>query len=101
MVSTYKLLAEEIDCNSAQAVGQALCNNPFAPKVPCHRVISSKLQLHGFHGKTNDEALVQKRKMLEDEGVRFDDQGRVQPDFVFKFSDRQNEKKDTHDESTF
>jgi methylated-DNA-[protein]-cysteine S-methyltransferase len=85
-VSTYKLLAEEIDCHSSQAVGQALRHNPFAPRVPCHRVVSSNLKLHGFSGKTDGASLNRKRKMLEEEGVTFDEQGRVQPECVYKFS---------------
>ena len=33
-VTTYGLLAKELNCGSAQAVGQALERNPFAPEVP-------------------------------------------------------------------
>mmetsp|Transcript_64387 Transcript_64387/g.152323 ORF Transcript_64387/g.152323 Transcript_64387/m.152323 type:complete len:102 (+) Transcript_64387:186-491(+) len=52
-----------------QAVGQALRRNPFAPVVPCHRVVSSDLALHGFSGSTDCAQLDRKRKLLEDEGV--------------------------------
>ncbi len=39
---TYKELAKKIGSPKAvRAVGSALRNNPFAPKVPCHRVVSS------------------------------------------------------------
>ena len=38
-VVTYQSLAHHLRCRSAQAVGQALKRNPFAPQVPCHRVI--------------------------------------------------------------
>ena len=30
---------------------QALRRNPFAPKVPCHRVIAASLELGGFSGQ--------------------------------------------------
>lgn len=33
---------------AARAVGSALGKNPFAPTVPCHRVISSDGSLGGF-----------------------------------------------------
>ncbi len=49
-VSTYKIVAARLHCGSCQAVGQALRRNPFAPKVPCHRVIASDLTLGGFAG---------------------------------------------------
>ena len=44
---TYGELARRIGCRSAQAVGQALRRNPFAPDVPCHRVISADGSLGG------------------------------------------------------
>jgi len=48
-----------------RAVGNALHNNPYAPQVPCHRVVGSDGKLTGFaHG------LDAKRRMLEDEGVK-------------------------------
>jgi methylated-DNA-[protein]-cysteine S-methyltransferase len=40
-VTTYKELGAVIDCKSSQAIGQALKRNPFAPAVPCHRVVST------------------------------------------------------------
>lgn len=33
-------------------VGGALKRNPFAPKVPCHRVIQSDYKIGGFLGYT-------------------------------------------------
>jgi len=45
---TYGELARRIGCRSAQAIGQALHRNPFAPDVPCHRVISSDGNLGGY-----------------------------------------------------
>ncbi|MGB2401813.1 MAG: MGMT family protein [Akkermansiaceae bacterium] len=38
-VVTYTILADLLNCRSAQAIGQALKRNPSAPTVPCHRVI--------------------------------------------------------------
>lgn len=64
---TYKQLGERIGCNSAQAIGQALKRNPFAPDVPCHRVIASDGSLGGFHGQREGEMIERKRALLEEE----------------------------------
>ncbi len=71
-VVTYAMLGKMIDCKCAQAIGQALKNNPYAPDVPCHRVIKSDLTIGGFHGKTSGKYIQQKLKLLTDEGVFFD-----------------------------
>lgn len=71
MVTTYKLLADEIGCGSCQAVGQALKCNPFAPEVPCHRVIASDLTPGGFSGQRAGEKITRKLRLLSGEGVRF------------------------------
>ncbi len=78
-VTTYGRLAEAIGCGSAQAVGQALRHNPFAPEVPCHRVIAADLTLGGFAGETDGEELERKRALLASEGVRFQDGKLAEP----------------------
>lgn len=45
---TYGELARRIGCRSPRAVGGALHRNPFAPDVPCHRVISSDGSIGGY-----------------------------------------------------
>ena len=70
-VTTYKLLARRIHCRSCRAVGQALKHNPFAPRVPCHRVIASNLTIGGFQGKTAGGSIARKLRMLRAEGVVF------------------------------
>ena len=84
-VSTYALVAKELGCGSNQAVGQALRRNPFAPRVPCHRVVSAALSLGGFNGHRDGDELARKRRMLEEEGVKFDVQGRVHPSCIYRF----------------
>lgn len=64
---SYGELARRIGCRSAQAVGQALKRNPFAPEVPCHRVIASDGSIGGFHGKRQGDMIEQKRLLLEGE----------------------------------
>lgn len=66
---TYGQLARRIGCRSAQAVGQALRRNPFAPDVPCHRVVAADGGMGGFHGEREGEQIERKRRLLEAEGV--------------------------------
>ncbi|MEI8293641.1 MAG: MGMT family protein [bacterium] len=83
-VATYGSLAKRMGCGSSQAIGQALKNNPFAPDVPCHRVVKSDGTLGGFFGSLAPEAVQKKRRMLEREGIEFDALGRVQERFILR-----------------
>ncbi|MEM0897015.1 MAG: MGMT family protein [Verrucomicrobiota bacterium] len=85
-VTTYLLLAKEIRCGSSRAVGQALRRNPFAPEVPCHRVISSSLGSGGYAGKVEGEKLAWKLKLLREEGIEFEDGRLSDPRLVYDFS---------------
>ena len=76
-VITYGELAKRIGCGCPRAVGQALRVNPFAPEVPCHRVVAADGSLTGFHGERNAAAIFEKRALLEAEGVKFDDNGKA------------------------
>lgn len=67
---SYKELGEKIGCRSAQAIGQALKRNPFAPDVPCHRVICSNGSIGGFHGQREGEMIDRKRRLLLQERKR-------------------------------
>lgn len=64
---TYGELARRIGCCSAQAVGQALKRNPFAPEVPCHRVVAANGSIGGYFGKRNGEMVERKRTLLKEE----------------------------------
>jgi methylated-DNA-[protein]-cysteine S-methyltransferase len=72
-VVTYKALAAAAGCGSARAVGQALRANPYAPEVPCHRVIRSDLRIGGFQGQDAGAAVQRKLALLQAEGVAFRD----------------------------
>lgn len=67
---SYKQIADKLK-TSPRAVGQALKKNPFAPKIPCHRVIKSDGSIGGFNGSSNPESkeISKKRKLLREEGV--------------------------------
>ena len=46
---TYKQIAKAIGKpNAARAVGNACNQNPYAPAVPCHRVVGSNGKLTGY-----------------------------------------------------
>src|SRR5256885_16941828 len=65
-VRTYAWVARELGSKGYRAVGNALNRNPYAPAVPCHRVVGSDGSLTGFAG-----GLAKKRQLLEKEGVPF------------------------------
>lgn len=69
-VTTYKILSNYL-MSHPRAVGQALKDNPYAPKVPCHRVIKTDLTLGGYKGETKGGPLRKKKKLLSQEGVLF------------------------------
>ncbi len=60
---SYRWVAQQISSPAAaRAVGNALNRNPFAPLVPCHRVVRSDGSLGGFAGGPS-----KKRRLLEAE----------------------------------
>ncbi len=63
-VTTYGELARALGTKAYRAVGNAMNKNPYAPGVPCHRVVGSDRSLTGFAA-----GLEKKRKMLANEGV--------------------------------
>ncbi len=66
-VTTYAELAKALGGRGYRAVGQALNRNPYAPRVPCHRVVGSDGRLTGYAGGVG-----KKEEMLESEGVRIE-----------------------------
>jgi methylated-DNA-[protein]-cysteine S-methyltransferase len=99
-VTTYGLLAKYLK-TSPRAVGGALRHNPYAPFIPCHRVIAADYFVGGFSGYVlyaaaksglcrdlnpvhaapwhrawgTGETIDRKRELLLAEGVAFDSQG--------------------------
>jgi methylated-DNA-[protein]-cysteine S-methyltransferase len=64
-VTTYSQLAKLIGHpNAYRAVGSAMNKNPFAPEVPCHRVVKSNGEIGGFA----DDLRI-KIELLKSEGV--------------------------------
>ena len=77
-VTTYKAIAKAIGTKAYRAVGSALNKNPYAPKVPCHRVINSDGRLGGFA-----TGIKNKIKLLKKEGIRINNK-KIQRKFIIK-----------------
>ena len=62
-----------------RAIGNAMRNNPFAPVVPCHRVIAADKSIGGFGGDWGKDGRHAKEKisLLRSEGVKFDGKGKA------------------------
>ena len=66
-VKTYKQVAIAIKRpKSARAVANACGKNPYAPKIPCHRVIRSDGGLGGYSGRGG---IMMKLRLLRSEKV--------------------------------
>jgi len=66
-VTTYKILAEKLGTKAYMAVGNAMNKNPYAPKVPCHRVVNSDGNVGNYSGKGGKKGKI---RMLEKEGIK-------------------------------
>ena len=67
-VKTYKQVAIAINNpKAARAVANACAKNPYAPKIPCHRVIRTDRGLGGYSGKGGIKT---KKLLLKREGFQ-------------------------------
>jgi O-6-methylguanine DNA methyltransferase len=85
-VTTYGQIAKKLNTKAYRAVGNACRKNPYAPRVPCHRVVRSDGTIGGFGGKTSGKNVGAKTQLLREENVEVRN-GRV-VDFervLFKF----------------
>ena len=76
--TTYAAMATFLH-SVPRAVGNAMRNNPFAPTVPCHRVLASNKSIGGFKGQWGMEGKFagEKVRLLRSEGVKFLGDGKV------------------------
>jgi methylated-DNA-[protein]-cysteine S-methyltransferase len=79
-VTTYAAIAQALKTKGYRAVGNALNRNPYAPQVPCHRVVGSDGSLTGFAG-----GLPKKRALLAKEGVTLRGNGKVELTDLYEF----------------
>ena len=67
-VKTYSQVAKSIGKPLAvRAVANAIGKNPYAPSIPCHRVIRSDGSLGGYSGKGGIKT---KKLLLKREGIK-------------------------------
>lgn len=79
-ITTYKEIAKALKSKGYRAVGNAMNKNPYAPEVPCHRVVKSSGEIGGFaHGTKK------KIEMLEKEGIEIKNNKIDMKKFGWKF----------------
>jgi len=67
-IRTYKEIAISIgNPRASRAVANALAKNPFAPVIPCHRVIRSDGKIGGYSG---EGGIRKKIFLLKKEGIK-------------------------------
>ena len=76
-VSTYGEIARALGTKAYRAVGNALNKNPYAPVVPCHRVVSSDGSLGGFAGGSKKKIALLKKEGVEVKDDKIVDFSRV------------------------
>jgi len=86
-VTTYKMIAMKLGSKAYRAVGNACRKNPYAPVVPCHRVVKSNGKVGGFGGKIIGKQIEKKVRLLKKEGLEIKNGKIVNFEKVlFKFS---------------
>ncbi len=76
-VATYGQISRIAGRCSARNVGYAMSSVPFGSDVPWHRVINSRGMVSIRSG---GDVCTAQRQMLESEGIRFDEKGRINLD---------------------
>ena len=69
-VTTYGLIVKKLNTKAYRAVGNACRKNPYAPRVPCHRVVRSDGSVGGFGGETSGKTVEKKIRLLRKENVQ-------------------------------
>jgi methylated-DNA-[protein]-cysteine S-methyltransferase len=68
-VTTYKALGDALGTHGYRAIGQIMRINPYAPVVPCHRVVASDGSIGGFMGSKRGKNIRRKIALLRSEGI--------------------------------
>ena len=59
-------IARHLNTKAVRAVGTAVGKNPYAPKVPCHRVVPASGRIGSYSG---EGGVARKIELLHREGV--------------------------------
>jgi len=87
-VTTYKALAQALHTNAYRTIGQFMKHNPYAPTVPCHRVIASDGTIGGFMGAKAGKNIRKKIALLRSEGITISGNRIIDfPTVLFPFPD--------------
>lgn len=86
-VTTYGAIAKYLGSDAVRAVGTAVGKNPYAPEVPCHRVVRSDGKVGNYSG---GEGTPTKIAYLREEGVEVRNGKIVDfPECLYRFEDQQ------------
>ncbi len=69
-VTTYGLIAKYLNTKAVQSVGTAVGKNPYAPEVPCHRVVPANGKIGNYSG---EGGVARKIALLHEEDVEVKD----------------------------
>jgi len=78
-VTTYGGLAKAVG-GGARAVGNVMASNPFAPLIPCHRVVHSDFSIGGYGGEVVGRGVKVKRTILQCEDRGYKDPTKIKVD---------------------
>lgn len=65
-VTTYGQIAKKLGTKAYRAVGSVCKRNPYAPVVPCHRVVKSNGEVGNYSGSGG---IKKKISLLKKEGI--------------------------------
>jgi len=65
-ITTYGEIARKLGRpKAARAVGNALNKNPYAPQVPCHRVVKANGEIGGYAKGVTTKITILKKEKIE------------------------------------
>ena len=66
-VTTYKEIGKIMKTKAYRAIGTTLKNNPYAPEVPCHKVVRNNGDIGSYQSKFHN---LKKSRLLGKEGIK-------------------------------
>tara|TARA_Y100000310_G_C20521978_1_gene734128 strand:+ start:564 stop:887 length:324 start_codon:yes stop_codon:yes gene_type:complete len=87
-VTTYKDIACKMKTKAYRAIGSALKENPYSPRVPCHRVVKTTGMVGGFSGAIKGPKIRKKISLLKKEGIEIKDNKIDLDKFGFNFNQK-------------